>query len=188
VFAAPDGPSSERETEVTTATASTTSTILADAATIDRLAVDLMTRNPANAERISKAADIVKAGGVERTAAPFVFLVASQSSAAAMYHVDHGVCHCPDASRRSAYECKHAWACRLALQAERTEAEQGLNVDAPIDLELTPLAYALLATLGEVPDLPAQCSRCGQEAAIPSHRDHLGADCISAELFGDDAA
>jgi hypothetical protein len=171
---------------VTTATASTTSTIVADAETIDRLAVDLMARNPANAERISKAADIVKAGGVERTAQPFLFLVASQSSAAAMYHVDHGVCHCPDASRRSAYECKHAWACRLAVQAERAEAEAGINVDAAIAYVLTELALATLD--GEPCDLPPQCRRCHAEPSLPSHRDHLGADCISRELFGDDAA
>jgi hypothetical protein len=169
-----------------TATVPTATRIVADAATIDRLAVDLMTRNPANAERISRGAEIAKAAGVERTAAPFVFLVASQSAASAMYRVDHGLCSCPDASRREARECKHAWACRLALQAERTEAEAGMPADEAIPYELTELAY--LALDGEHPDLPLLCHRCHAEPSLPSHRDHLGADCISRELFGDDDA
>jgi hypothetical protein len=77
--------------------------------------------------------------------------------------------------------CKHQF-CRASYQrAERIEAD----AEAPIAWELTEAAYTALDLLGEVPDVGPQCARCHAEAAIARHCDGLGADCISAELFGD---
>ncbi len=39
---------------------------------------------------------------------------------------------------------------------------------------------------GEPCDLPAQCARCHTEPICHNHRDGLGADCISRELFGEE--
>jgi hypothetical protein len=158
--------------------------IVPDPTILDRLAVELMTANRTNEERISRGYEIALAGGVERTAEPFVFLVASQSTPEGHYRVTRGLCNCPDAQRRSAHECKHCWACRLAVQAERLEAEPAdlLDVDAPVPFALTDLALYVLD--GEPCALPAQCPRCGQEPAILSHIDHLGPSCLADELFG----
>src|SRR4051794_4010701 len=102
--------------------------IVADPTTLTRLTVDWMVDHAADSERISKAHDIVIAGGVERTATPHLFLVVSQSQLDTASHVDDRTgCHCPDAARRDARNCKHCWAVRLAVQAERTEAERGID-------------------------------------------------------------
>ena len=117
--------------------------IVADPTILTRLTVDWMVDHSADSERISKAHDIVSAGGVERTTTPHLFLVVSQSQANAAYHVDDRTgCQCPDAARRDARNCKHCWSVRLAVQAERLEAEQAdlLAVDQPIAFELTPEA------------------------------------------------
>jgi hypothetical protein len=174
-----------------TQTIPTATPIVADPTLLTRLTVDWMVDHSADSERISKAHDIVVAGGVERTATPHLFLVVSQSQPNAAYHVDDRTgCHCPDAARRDARNCKHCWAVRLATQAERLEAEQAdiLDVDAPIAFELTPEAYELLDLLGEPCALPAQCPRCHAEPAILGHCDWLGQACLTAELFGGDAA
>ena len=97
-------------------------TIVAPAELIDRLAVEWMRHADGPiAQRISRGAEIVKAQGVERTAQPFLFLVVSQSDSNRCYHVDHGVCDCRDAER--GWQCKHIHAARLAVQAERADAE-----------------------------------------------------------------
>ena len=160
--------------------------IVADPAILTRLTVDWMVDHGADAERISKAHDIVVAGGVERLATPGRFLVVSQSQANAAYSVDARTgCHCPDAARRDPRNCKHVWAMRLAVAAERLEAEQGepLDPDAPIPYILTAEALAYLD--GEAVDLPRQCARCHSEPALPTHREQLGRRCCERELYGD---
>jgi hypothetical protein len=169
---------------IETATTATLS-IAPAAARIDQLAVDLILADPDNGARISRAAGIVKTGYIERVA-PDMWLVGSESSPDNAYRVTRGQCNCPDAQRRDARNCKHCWSVRLAVQAERLEAESALDADAPIPYALTDLAYLVLD--GEPCALPAQCPRCHAEAAILSHIDHLGAACLSRELFGGDAA
>jgi hypothetical protein len=137
--------------------------------------------------RVDRAVALVHDDHCQRLSTLGLFLVRSASRANRTHTVDAYGCSCEDFQKRGGM-CMHRIARSLFLLAERAEAEQGLDVDAAIDLELTPLAYELLATLGESCDLPHQCSRCGQEPALASHRDHLGAACISAELFGDDDA
>jgi hypothetical protein len=165
-------------------TVATPATRIVPQITADVLAAFQAAHPTVDATRLAKAVRIVQAGAVERLPAG-LWLVISETSPDGCYRVTHGQCNCPDAARRDARGCKHAIGVALFIAAERAEAEQGLDVDAPIGYELTALAFELL---GEACDLPAQCSRCGQEAAIPSHRDHLGATCISRELFGDDDA
>ena len=99
------------------------------------------------------------------------------------------MCCCQDFARRGELTwCKHLLCVAIIERLERLEADREQLADAPIDLELTPEAYAALDALGEPADLPLQCHRCHAEPSLPSHRDHLGAACIARELFGDDAA
>jgi len=158
--------------------------IVADPAILTTLTVDWMVDHAADAERISKAHDLVVAGGVERLSTPGRFLVVSQSQPNAAYQVDDRTgCHCPDAARRDARHCKHCWSVRLAVEAERLEAEQGIDADTAIPFELTDLAYYVLD--GEPCALPRQCARCHAEPAVLTHVDHYGAACIRRELYGD---
>jgi hypothetical protein len=143
----------------------------------------MLTAHPENADRLYKAAELVQS--VERTATPFLFLVVSASLPNVAYHLLRGACDCPDANRRDPFNCKHAGAVAMFVQLERAAAEADrLDVDAPVPFALTDLALYVLD--GEGVDLPRLCARCQNEPAILTHRDHWGARCVAAELFGDD--
>lgn len=97
--------------------------MVANPETIDRLVVEWMTHADGPiAQRISRGAEIAKAHRVERTAEPFVFLVYSQSAPNRAYTVRRGQCNCPDGTRFPGQD-KHCYAARLAVQAERLDAE-----------------------------------------------------------------
>ncbi len=140
---------------------------------------------PADAARIDRAVELVQRGHVERTARPGQWLVVSRTVANRAYHVSAAGCDCEDYRKRGGH-CLHQYAVELFCYAERAEAEPTLDVDAPVPFALTDLAYLVLD--GEPCALPAQCPRCHAEAAILTHRDHLGARCLADELFGTDPA
>jgi hypothetical protein len=92
--------------------------------------------------------------------------------------VDEDVPACP---LHGDEECD--WGCPgpgLDPAAARYPGER--DPDAPGDYWLTDDALALL---GELPDLTPQCPRCHAEPALLRHPDHLGAACVSRELYGD---
>ena len=161
--------------------------IVAQETITDRLAVQWMnTADEWNTPRISRAADLVKAGSVERTAHPGRFLVVSQSRPAEAYLVDHGTCSCPDAAKRDSRNCKHSWAVRLACAAERADAEAN---DPTIAITVEPEDEAIPYTLGlrgRLGATPPTCTACHAEPSLAAHPDGLGKRCAAAELFGEE--
>jgi hypothetical protein len=91
---------------------------------------------------------------------------------------------CPVCNRLADHGCINAVGEGLWTCDDHGDWE-ALDPATPITWELTDAAYTALAALGEVPDLPLLCHRCRAEPSLPSHREHLGADCIARELFGD---
>ncbi len=126
----------------------------------------LTAQYPADEQRIWRGAAMV--GLVERTATPNLWLVGSASDPDAAYQVDQCGCSCPDFQKRGGL-CKHRAAVALFQQAERAEVDAEQWADHPYQ------------------DSP--CDECGQpihaEPICRHHRDGLGADCISRELFGE---
>ena len=143
---------------------------------------------PADAARIDRAVELVQRGHVERTARPGQWLVVSRTVANRAYHVSAAGCDCEDYRKRGGH-CLHQFAVELYCYAARADLDASdptLDADAPVPFALTDLAYLVLD--GEPVDLPLLCSRCHAEAAILTHRDHLGARCLADELFGTDPA
>jgi hypothetical protein len=150
----------------------------------------LRTEHPNSGPRLDHAAFIATFREVERGTSPGLWWVQSETDPTQQYMVTAGErCVCQDFARRGALTpCKHLLCVEIVERAERRETDRDQLADLPICWEWTPEAEAALAALGETVDLARQCSRCHAEAAILTHIDHLGADCLSAELFGDDAA
>jgi hypothetical protein len=175
---------------MTRATIPTATSIVPDLTLADlRAIVDaLRLEHPNAGPRLDHAAFIATFREVERGTSAGVWWVQSESDPNQTYMVTAGQrCVCQDFARRGELTwCKHLIAVAIVERAERLEAE-ALDPTAPIPFELTPAAYAALDALGESVDLPAQCSRCHAEEASTRHPDHLGARCLSAELFGGDA-
>lgn len=69
--------------------------------------------------RVCRAADLVRAGAVERDGAGCWLVVSSDGSRA--YHVDGGTCNCPDWARY--HHCKHSLSARLVEIIERSETD-----------------------------------------------------------------
>jgi hypothetical protein len=151
---------------------------------LHQIVADLQAAHPAAGSRVEKGAALFLFRHVERSASG-TWYVQSETDAAVAYVLAGDQCTCQDFQRHGDQSpCKRQFCRAIYQRAERLEAD----ANSPICWELTPEAEATLAALGEPAELPAQCSRCHAEAAIHSHVDHLGFDCISRELFGPDAA
>src|SRR4051794_3936150 len=178
---------------VTTATASTAVNIVAPTATLGDLAAimaDLTREHPEAGHRVQHGAFLALMGHAESDTATG-WWVTNERDGEAQYFVllQYGTCTCKDHQRHGHLSpCKHRLCVETLQRLERVETDREQRAAAPIAWELTDAAYTALAALGEPCALAPLCSRCGAEAAIPSHVDHLGAACIRAELFGDDAA
>jgi hypothetical protein len=199
-----------------TGTAPATTPIVAPTATLGDLAAimaDLTREHPEAGARVQHAAFHAIMGHAESDTGTG-WWVASERDVRVQYLVlpAHQSCTCQDAARHGSLSpCKHLLCVETIARLERIEAgrtdptpppspEHGVGcgctetpcrdtldyaADAPGPYWLTEAAYA---ALGELPDLTPQCPRCGSESTILSHIDHLGAHCLSAELFGGDAA
>jgi hypothetical protein len=82
-------------------------------------------------------------------------LVRSQDGSVT-YHVDAGLCDCPDATRRAAHVCKHRYALRMhqmvlahLAMAAPGDAEEGAPPEEPLATSSTPDRRAL--TLAHIP-------------------------------------
>ena len=73
---------------------------------------------PQDRGRIERAAALIALGHVQRTAAS-EFTVESQTTLGVHYVVTPDGCTCVDAQRRPSERCKHAWAARILVAAER---------------------------------------------------------------------
>jgi hypothetical protein len=136
--------SSERETEVTTATASTTTPIVAEAQALEPIFAALLADPLVCPRRLMDAASLLP--NVERTATAGLFLVVSATDPTTAYSVQDGLCNCPDAQRRDARRCKHALSCRVYALLERADVDADqLGVEESIPYELTEQALAVLA-------------------------------------------
>jgi hypothetical protein len=165
-----------------------TTLIIAPTATLGDLQAimcELTREYPEAGARVEHGAFLALMGHAEPSG-PGAYWVLSERDEATQYFVLplYGTCTCQDHARHGTLSpCKHALAIEIVRRLERIEAE-ALDPTTPIGLELTDAAYAALDALGEVPGMPPQCRRCGQEPMLRNYRDGLGARCVSAELFG----
>jgi hypothetical protein len=92
----------------------------------DSILCHFLAADPANADRIYRAAELVAAGHVERALTPGLWLVRSGNPTTpdACYRIANGLCDCPDTARVGAQNCKHAVACGIYRANERADAEQ----------------------------------------------------------------
>lgn len=169
----------------------TLSAIVPPNVTADMLTA-LIAQHPASESRINRGAALVRANHVESTTTAGVVLVRSASTDNRAYRVDAYACGCMDHQSREIF-CQHMAARALWLAGMRaeTDAEQAIDADAPIALELTGRTYLTLLPTAALPapvNLPRQCSKCHAEDATTRHPEGLGMACISVELYGGDAA
>jgi hypothetical protein len=178
---------------MTQSTAPTATSIIAPATTVAdilSIAADLKAVYPDRARRVEKAVQLVRFRSIERGDSGRVWWVGSETTPDTTYAVADATCQCMDYQKRGG-PCAHQLAVTLVTRLERIEADREAPAEGDEPAADEPCGYwltdAALELLGELPDLTPQCPRCHAEPALPSHVDHLGARCLSAELFGDDS-
>jgi len=174
-----------------------TTPIVAPSATLGDLAAimaDLTREHPEAGHRVQHGAFLALMGHAESDTATG-WWVTSERDGTTQYFVlpQYGTCTCQDFQRHGSLSpCKHLLCVETIHRLERVEAERGTPAEVDAESDDEPCGYWLtddaLALLGELPDLTPQCPRCLAEPAILSHVDWLGTRCLSAELFGGDAA
>jgi hypothetical protein len=167
-----------------------TTPIVAPTTTLGDLAAimaDLTRTYPEAGARVQHGAFLALMGHAESDTATG-WWVTSERDGETQYFVlpQYGSCTCQDHARHGHLSpCKHRLCVETLARLERLTADREqadiLDVDQPIDLELSPEAYELLDLLGEPCDVPALCPECGA-VGLPTHVDHLCRACLCREL------
>jgi hypothetical protein len=90
-------------------------------ATVQAVITKALQRWPEHRARIERSAALITLGNVEHVG-DTTYLVRSQTDPSMRYAVAPDTCACVDRLRKPERRCKHEWAVRILLEAERREA------------------------------------------------------------------
>jgi hypothetical protein len=79
-------------------------------------AAELMRRHPGDEKRIDGGLNLWES--VEESRIDGIYCVQSESNPTHVYHVEGGICDCPDSMRRQK-TCKHCWAVEFFIWSRR---------------------------------------------------------------------
>jgi hypothetical protein len=136
---------------------------------------------------VEKAVQLVLFRSIERGESGRVWWVGSETTPDTTYSVSHTSCSCRDWQVRGG-PCGHQFAVDILTRLERLTADRDqadcLDVDCPIDLELTPEAYELLDQFGE----PCAIEPARPVGTITVLSMSATAQALADELYGPDGA
>jgi hypothetical protein len=90
-------------------------------ATVQAVITKALQRWPEHKARIERSAALIALGNVEHVG-DTTYLVRSQTDPSMRYAVAPDTCACTDRLRKPERRCKHEWAVRILLEAERIES------------------------------------------------------------------